>query len=211
MSEITMINEFDRDKTIDYVSRVLVLALAAKIHLSVVTEILGSSLLCEEIEKDDYTKIITETPYEIFRELYASHNYYIAEVRDNSFMNYNDAYWCGYIYVNLFYKYRKPFLYIFLTLPLDKLLDMYNVYHEMDISAVFEVFEELSKETTLLDRMLKYRKMSAAELARVTGISINTIKYYRKSDDNLYKGSFSNIKRISDALRFNDRVFIEKV
>ena len=73
---------------------------------------------------------------------------------DISFGVYNDAYWCGEMYFDLHLKLHKSFAYLFLKLPLEKLIDMYPVYHEMDFSSLEEQFHRVEKEKTILRGMV---------------------------------------------------------
>ena len=63
-------------------------------------------------------------------------------VETSGFGIYNDAYWCGYSYFELQQRLKKPFSYLFLKLPLSKMMDIYPIFHEMDFSALLEFFEK---------------------------------------------------------------------
>ena len=116
---------------------------------------------------------------------------------DTTFGIYNDAYWCGTVYFYLFFATKKPLSYILYKFPLDELIDCYNPYHEMDYSAIKELFEEKEKDNTILKLLCKQYGAKLTKLARETGISVNTLKRYYRSDDMLYTASFQNIYKIS--------------
>ena len=183
-----------------------VMAVNSEIHYKVITDDMGDSDLIKQIENNDYSKVYDESIYDLFEEIFD-----LPYKDDDPFFNFNDAYWCGYVYTSIFYKYQKPFSYIFSVLPLKNLMDKYAVYHEMDISQIFELFEELETKETVFARLLKEKKLSMAFLSKETGISINTLKKYKESNHNLYNGKFSILKKIADRLLINDHLFLEKI
>lgn len=194
----------DKSEYIDYVARIFVLAISEQVHPNVITDVLMNSPLIHSIEANDYGFINDKPVEDAFAEIFK-----IIPKLKNSSAIYNDAYWSGYIYMNLFYEFRKPFAYIFLTMPLDLLLELYPVYHEMDISQIFERFEIEASKTSILSKALKNKKMSAPTLARLTNISLNSINYYKKSDKNLYAAGFQAVYKISKALNLPGETFLD--
>lgn len=188
----------------DYLGRIISIAVKRKIVFQVITQKLSDSDLLKEIENGDYFLILNYTPEELFSKIFD-----MDPVVETSYFKYDDAYWCGYIYANIFYRYDKNFPYIFLILPLEELLDMYPLYHEMDISSLFNYYDELEKKETLLSRLLKYRQIKATKLSILTGISFETIKYYKKNNQNIYNANFNTIKKIAIVLNIDDRIFLE--
>ncbi|MBP3890753.1 MAG: helix-turn-helix transcriptional regulator [Solobacterium sp.] len=194
-----------QERFIVYLSRVIALATHHRFHLRAITEILSNSEFLKEVEQNDYSMMMEHTPVKLFTSMFE------IETEERLDGVYNDAYWCGYVYAKLFYHFKKPFGYLFLIMPLEELLDYYPVYHEMDISALISLFEEKENSDTLLSSLLKRKKMSVRELSEKTGISTNSLTYYKKSNAHLYKGSFMAIKKIARALNVNDNTFLETV
>ena len=198
--------ENDKDKAIDYVSKIISLAIEARIHLEIITDSISKSSLVKCLEKNEYSIIYSKTYYETFLDIFD-----VDYINDNTFMKYDGGYWCGYVYMNIFYKYKKPLSYIFLKLPLSKLLDMYGIYHEMDISQVYEIFEKEAESDTIMGLLLKKHSISIKNLALKTTVSSRTISYYKNSDNNLYKGSFENVAKISNYLDEPSSLFLETI
>lgn len=196
----------DRERAIDFFSKVISLAIETRIHLEVITDSISKSTLVKSIERNDYSLFYSKTYYEIFLDIFGA-----SFVSDNSFMKYDEGYWCGYVYMNLFYKYKKPLSYIFLKMPLSKLLDMYKIYHEMDISQVYEIYEKEIEKESIISLLLKKHSISLENLSKKTGVSSRTISYYKNSDDNLYNGSFDNLARISIYLDEPSSLFINSI
>ena len=129
---------------------------------------------------------------------------------DNGYGIYNDAYWSAVSYFDLHLKTNKPFAYLFLKLPLEKMLDMYDVYHEMDFSSLLERFKELEQEKTILRALCEEQHISLSKISKGTGISVNTLMKYNASDSALYKASFQNVIEIATFLDVPISLFKEK-
>lgn len=196
----------NRDKFTEYISQIFSLCVEAKIHFEVITDAIAKSAFIKNIESGDYSYINNKTYYEIFIEIFDK-EYYI----NNNYMNYNDAYWCGYAYSKLFYKYRKSFSYIFLKISLEKMMNMYKTYHEMDISQLFEKFEIEMEKDSILRLLLKKHSMSGAELSRRTRLSIGTINNLKKDDRNLYNATFNTVYSIALVLDEPGSMFLERI
>ncbi len=175
-------------------------------HLTAFTDYLANSDYVKNIEKGYLTDISDISVEEGYHSIVGNN---IA--KDDSFGIYNDAYWCGYCYFELFLMLRKPFSYLFLKLPLEKMLDLYNVYHEMDISQLVDYFHDKEKEETILRLLCKRYRCSINKLSKATGISVNTLNKYRSSDQSLYNASFQNIYKISVFFKTPISLFVEEL
>ena len=56
---------------------------------------------------------------------------------------------------------------------------------------------------------IAYIKLTS--LSKYTGILKRILSYYKESNDNLYKASFNNLKRIAMALEIDDRIFLKNI
>ena len=196
----------NKEKCIEYISQIFSFCVEAKIHFEVITDVLGKSNFIKNIENSNYSYLNEKTPFEIFVEIFDKDF-----IDDNNYMKYDSSYWCGYVYSQIFYEYNKPFSYIFLKMPLEKLINMYEIYHEMDIGQSFEQFEiEMNKET-ILRLLLKKHCISGAELSRRTGVSTATINNMKKDDDALYNASFKIVQRIASTLDEPGNMFLERI
>jgi len=185
--------------------RLFVIGILNKINPNSLTAFLERSEYVNDIENKRYDKADSTNLEDLFLDLTKMELH-----EDNSFGVYNDAYWCGYVYFNLHMMMKKPFSYLFLKLPLDKLLDMYPLYHEMDITQV-EQYIKSHEEETIIKLLCKKKRMSLTKLATSTGVSINTIKKYASDDKNLYAGSFQNIAKIAKCFDVPLSLFVEEL
>ena len=197
-------NNYDRDKVKYIFARLFVMAVQSSTDLTAFTRGLAKSDFIKKIEKDKYDDYFNKSIAAIFENITSNT---ISE--NDSFGIYNDAYWSAVTYFELHYKTGKSFSYLFLKLPLEKMLDIYIIYHEMDFSSFFEYFQKVEKEKTILRALCQNYHSSLAKISKATSISINTLMKYNASDEALYKGSFQNIIKIADFFDVPHSLFVE--
>lgn len=185
-------SNLDIRKVKDLFSRLFVLAVQNKMNLTAFTKFLERSELVCKMEKGQYDDYFNRSLEQIFFDIT---NRKID--RDESFGVYNDAYWCGYSYFELRMRTGRPFVFLFLKLPLTKMMELYSIYHEMDISSLLEYLNQQDQEKTILRLLCEERNCSIPRLSSLIGISKATLSKYNASDAALYKGSFQAIYRIA--------------
>ena len=74
---------------------------------------------------------------------------------------------------------------------------------------IYDYFVKKTEGDSILSKLLKKKRISAVSLAEKTGISENTINYYKKSNKNIYKASFQNVYKIAKALDVPETLFLE--
>lgn len=186
-------------------SRLFVLAVHQSMNLFAFTYLLSKSNYVAKLEEGDIDAIsnwpIEKAYFDATKET----------VKDDSYGIYNDAYWSGYSYFELFLKTHKPFSYLFLKLPLEKMLDIYEIFHEMDFTSLLEYFKKRETENTILGVLCKNKKCSLTKLKEATGISVNTLSKYRSSDEILYKASFQNIYKLARYFEVPISLFVDSL
>ena len=173
-------------------ARLFVIAIQNKMNLFSFTSNLERSEFINKIENGKYDDYFNKPLASIFYGITG-----ISIKEDNSYGVYNDSYWCGYSYFEIYLKTKKPFSYIFLKLPLANLIDVYPIFHEMDISSLLDYFNKQEKEKTILRILCERNKTTLPKLSLETNIPLATLSKYNADDSNLYKASFQNIIRIA--------------
>lgn len=199
-------NNYDIDKVKYIFARLFVVAVQNMTNLNAFTRALEKNEFVQKIEANKYDDYFNKSIMEMFESITSNT---IRE--DDSFGIYNDAYWSGVSYFDLHLKTNKPFSYIFLKLPFEKMLDIYDVYHEMDFSSLYEYFQKLEQEKTILRLLCEQSHKSLSKISKATSISINTLSKYNASDEALYKASFQNIIKIANYFDVPISLFIEKL
>ena len=187
-------------------ARLFVMAIQNKINLSSLTCLLERSEFVQKIERGTYDDYFNRTLENVFFDITGKR---VNE--DDSYGVFNDAYWCGYSYFEMHLRTRKPFSYLFLKLPLVRLMNLYPVYHEMDVSSLLELFRQEESKETILRFLCEQRKTSLAKLSYATGIGLPTLSKYNASDEALYKASFQNIMTICRFFDAPTSLFLQRI
>lgn len=164
LSEIINMAEID-GYTFDYIEKVLV-----------------KSCMIKELEQSNITLIAFSSSMKLYRGLFPNSKASTYDIK-----LFSSHYWIGESYINLFLKYKVNFQTLFLYLPIEKMHRLYVAYHEMDITHLFQYFEELRKTNTFT-MLLKDREMSLKTLSIKTGISLPTLKALKEG-----KRDFKNL------------------
>ena len=92
-------------------------------------------------------------------------------------------YWAGWALAEYQWFSGRRFKDIFERIPLSKIINMYSVYHKMDISQFIGSMEKFYTETILetkLKRIRENRGISQSELAKLSGVELRSIQMYEK-------------------------------
>ena len=184
-------NDYELDNLRETFSRLFVLAVRNKINFKSFTNMLSNSSFIESIEKDKYNDLFNKPIEQL---LFSITGFETKE--DNSYGIYNDAYWCGQNYFDLHMKTKKSFVYIFLKLPFEELMNVYSIFHEMDFTSLLEYFRKKEKEKTILRILCEEKRCSLNDISKATTLNFNVLKKYNSSDEALYKASFQNISKL---------------
>lgn len=198
-----MMNDYEMLKIRETFSRLFVLALKNRINLKSFTSMLVNSSFINAIEKNKYDELFDQPIEKI---LLSITGFVVKE--DNSYGVYNDAYWCGQNYFDLHLKTKKSFIYIFLKLPFDEMMNIYTIFHEMDFSSLEEYFYGKEKEKTILRLLCERKRCSLNDISKATTLSLSTLKKYNSSDELLYKASFQNISKLINYFEVSYLLFV---
>lgn len=187
----------------DLFARLFVLAIQNKINFYSFTHHLERSEFVLKIEENEYDDYFNKDILTIFFDITNNHIQ-----SDTSYGIYNDAYWCGYQYFELHKSLHKPFSFIFLKLPLAKMIELYLIYHEMDFSSLLDYFDMVNKRKTILRLLCEQKGCSLTELSAKTGVNKATLSKYNASDDSIYKGSLENIYKIAKYFDYPISLFV---
>lgn len=185
-------SNLDVRKVKESFARLFVIATQNEVNLEAFTKALERSVFANILEANRYDDYFNSSLESIFFDITRRRI-----DKDESFGIYNDAYWCGYSYFEIQRRLKKSFSFLFLKLPLSKMMDIYPVFHEMDFSSLLQFFEEEDQKKTILRALCEEKKCSIRELSYATGINAATLSKYNASDESLFRGSFENIYKIA--------------
>jgi len=122
-------------------------------------------------------------------------------------------YWAGWALAYYQWKSGYTFEEINNVFPVSKIVNMYNPYHEMDITNFCDRLDEIMSKSQTMTNLKKYRlraKLSQSQLAALTDISVRTIQQYEQRLKNLNKASAENLIKLSQTLCCDISSLLEK-
>ena len=117
--------------------------------------------------------------------------------------NRSDVYWAGWALAEYQWATSKRFKDIFSRISLSEIISMYNVYHEMDI---IHFIEDMNKkyyaveQETRLKTIRENRKISQAELAKLSGVKLRSIQMYEQKVNDIDKAQAGTVYKLSRVL-----------
>ena len=121
-----------------------------------------------------------------------------------SFSNDKSAeYWAGWALAEYQWYTGRRFKDIFEYAPLSKIISMYSVYHEMDITQFIDTMDQFYTEIdveTKLKRIRESRGLSQADLASEPGVHLRSIQMYEQKANDIDKAQAKTLYKISRVL-----------
>lgn len=121
-------------------------------------------------------------------------------------------YWAGWAVAEYQWYTGRRFKDIFERIPLTKIIAMYSVYHEMDITNFIDTMEEFYKDAegdSNLKRIRESRGLSQTELAQQSGINVRNIQMYEQRGNNIDKAQAHILYKLSRVLGCNIEDLLE--
>ena len=112
-------------------------------------------------------------------------------------------YWAGWALAAYQWYYVRRFKDIFARIPMEEIIGMYSVYHEMDISNFIENMEaryKASEGESNLKRIRESRGLSQTELSEQSGVKLRNIQMYEQRGNNIDKAQAQILDKISRVL-----------
>ena len=121
----------------------------------------------------------------------------------------SEFYWAGEMYISLSLNSLMPLRQIFLLCPLDKMLQYFTVYHEMNEMKLIKKYKDTDYTDSILRKLRKSKDLTVKQLSALTSISEDTLKHYERYNENLFNASYKNITKINAALE-SSAVYFKK-
>ena len=123
------------------------------------------------------------------------------------------AYWAGFSLAYYQWVSAKRFRDIFERVPLTEVLEMYSLFHEMDVRQFVD-----SKESRVNSRqgepklkcMREARGFSQSELAKVAGVTLRSVQLYEQRVNDIDKAQAGTVYKLAAALGCSVEDLLEK-
>ena len=136
-----------------------------------------------QFENGNPTYIAGKTGCELAKEVVIESGLSPIMYEDEMYLDKSPEYWAGWALAYYQWYTCRTFIKINKAVPINKVVDMYDVYHEMDITqfvdTVNELWDNYFKETNL-KRIRKYAGLTQKELAELSGVPIRQIQLFEQ-------------------------------
>ena len=112
-------------------------------------------------------------------------------------------YWAGWALAEYQWYTGKRFKDIFEYAPLSKIVSMYSIYHEMDITQFIDTMNQLYDKKdadTKLKQIRESRGLSQTELAVESGVHLRSIQMYEQKANDIDKAQAKTLYKLSRVL-----------
>lgn len=119
-------------------------------------------------------------------------------------------YWVGWSLASYCWYRCKTLDDIFCAIDFVKILNMYHLYHEMDITQFYDTMDKYMKEgseKTKLRIMRELNNLSQSQLAKKSGVSLRSIQLYEQRVNDIDKAQVQTLFKLAKTLNCS----IEKI
>ena len=162
--------------------------------LPFIEKTIAYSSVFSNFEKSDITEIAFSSKELIYDKVFT------ANENDYIYSPYDVYGWLGFIYIHLFFDLKITFETLFFIAPIEKTLEMYHLYHEMDYRQTLE-FVKKRINYSFLNVCMDKRNMSSSKLSLLTNIPYSTINALRYGNRSIDKLEAQKLLKIALSLR----------
>ena len=125
------------------------------------------------------------------------------EAEDAMYLDKSPEYWSGWALAYYQWFSNRSFMEILKAVPLNQMIRMYSVYHEMDISHMVEKMDEALKASYPFTRLRTRREncgLSQSQLAADSGVAVRQIQLFEQKQRDINKTAAATLLRLSRSL-----------
>ncbi|MBR1757420.1 MAG: helix-turn-helix transcriptional regulator [Lachnospiraceae bacterium] len=143
------------------------------------------------------------TGCEFAREVLAEVHFSYEDAEDVMYLDKSPEYWAGWALAYYQWECGLPFSEILSSVSFSELIEMYPLYHEMDLSHFVEEMYARHLQLIPQTRLSKLRKnagLSQSQLAKLSGVSLRQIQLFEQRQREINKASAFTLLQLSKAL-----------
>lgn len=153
------------------------------------------SAIASGIEKGNPKYLCGKSATELLEELLGRDVAYTQIPLDRS-----PEYWAGWVLAYTQWYLDKPFASILNVIPFDKLISLYNPYHEAVETKTAEYIKSLYPNGSALKRIRLLRNLSQKQLADLSGVKLRSIQCYEQGDINIHNAQAETLRALAKVL-----------
>lgn len=181
------------DKYVETLTYIFSRALYNKYSFDYIQKRIYKSEMIREFEESNVTPIAFDSYEKNYKSIFG-------DMDDFKYERNNTINWIVYAYIYLFIHKKITFEFLLLLFPLERMFEIFPMYHQMGISRLDGLFHEETKYS-LLDAIMNKRKITSKKLSELTGISVSTIKALRYNKRDMNKLQYSYVRKIAEVLK----------
>lgn len=164
-----------------------------KYSLNFIERTIAYSTMISELERSNVTTIAFSSYENIYQDIFKDTK------KEYDLDIYGIFGWVGYVYMHLFLSMEITFEALFYLIPIHDMLNQYHLYHEMDYKQILDYANGQIK-FSLLNVIMKNKKLSNKDLSNKSGLSIATINALRYGKRDISKLAGDKLLLLSRAL-----------
>lgn len=128
--------------------------------------------------------------------------------------NKTKEFWALYYLAEYQWKTGRPFKDIFYRISLSEIIDMYNPYHEMDVSKfIVDLNKRINKKNieSKLKTIRHAQGLSQSQLAKLSNVKLRSIQMYEQKQNNIDRAQGDTLFALARALKCNIEDLLENV
>ena len=162
------------------------------------------SLFASEFEKSNVTRIAFSSMEKLYSDVFQS------KKNAYEFDAYDIFGWIGYTYIHLFLSLEITFEALFNLVSIEEMMGLYNLYHEMSFSQTQDYVLSIMKHS-LLDVIMRRKKISNKELSIKTHLSVSTINALRYGNRDIRKLESDKLLSLSRELNIKMETLLPNI
>ncbi|MCR4609769.1 MAG: helix-turn-helix domain-containing protein [Eubacterium sp.] len=140
---------------------------------------------------------------ELVRIVLAESRTHFIDTDDAMYLDKSPEYWAGWALAYYQWYTSRSFIDILSAVPLSKIINMYTVYHEMDVAQFVDHMDALIKEAVPATKLRTLRincGMSQSELSKDSGVALRQIQLFEQRQRDINNASAITLLRLSRSL-----------
>lgn len=158
----------------------------------------------QELERSNLEKSPIIEEERLIKSIFNEENFDLMKIR-----SYKECMWIAESYMRIQQQTRLTFEAIFLYIPIKKMYEYYQLFHEMDFSQIVDEFSSLYEKESALSLLLSRFDYSVKYVSRKTGIPYDSLFSYKQRRRDIKKINADSACLLSSILKVRVETLLE--
>ena len=180
---------------VNMLERVLSFGYKTKYTFNVIEHYISHSSFFLVLEKDVIDSALFMSDEQLVKSIYSD------SIPLNEVPVYRQCLWAAEAYLTILKETHLAFEAMFLYLPLEKMYQMFDLYHEMDFSLVVEEFNNERQSSSILEKVLQKYHLSISKVSKETNIPYATLSSLKEKQRDMKKTNLETAVKLAAYFR----------